>query len=232
MWNRTRASSLRASAALLSLAALSLSACSKDSTSPLVATSLSLVSGNSQSTTVGLAAAAPLIVSVADQNGSPLANATVTWAVASGGGTLSSTSTTTDSNGQAQITYTAATTAGTASVTATVDALSAVTFTMTLTPDVAAKIAIVSGDAQSATIGAIVPQPFVVAVTDQYGNAVPGVTVIWATDDDGTLSSSTTTTDALGQAQVTLTFGTTAATRSVTATVENLNSVVFSVSGS
>ncbi len=96
-----------------------------------VATQVQIVSGNTQSGTRGTALANPVIVRVVDQNGNAFAGATVTFAVASGGGTISPTTTTTGTNGQAQATWTLGSTAGANTITATAGSLTPVTFTAT-----------------------------------------------------------------------------------------------------
>ncbi|MFN8583662.1 MAG: hypothetical protein U0163_22125, partial [Gemmatimonadaceae bacterium] len=66
--------------ALLVTAALFVTACS-DSTNPSpVATSITTVSGASQSAVVGTALANPVVVQVNDQNGAVMAGVTVTFA--------------------------------------------------------------------------------------------------------------------------------------------------------
>src|SRR3989442_802766 len=69
-------------------------------------------------------------------------------------------------------------------------------------------IAIVSGDAQAAAPGQTAPQPLVIAVTDAHGMAVVGAQVSWGVvAGGGTSSAQTTTTDAMGHAQITYTLG-------------------------
>jgi hypothetical protein len=103
-----------------------------DGVQPPVATEISITGGNNQNVTTGQAAANPLVVTVLDQFDDPMAGVSVAWAVASGGGTLSGATSTTNAQGQAQINYTGGATAGPATVTATVTGLTAVTFTLTL----------------------------------------------------------------------------------------------------
>ena len=64
------------------------------------------ISGNNQRRTPGGTLANPFVVEVQDENGLALAGVTVTFAVVAGGGTLSTTSTTTDVDGRAQSTLT------------------------------------------------------------------------------------------------------------------------------
>src|ERR1041385_5081843 len=78
---------------------------------------------------VGTPVATPLTVVVKNAGGEAIPRASVTFAVTAGGGTLSTTSTTTDSLGRASTTWTLGPTAGTQTVTASVAA--------TVTPAVA-----------------------------------------------------------------------------------------------
>jgi uncharacterized protein (TIGR03437 family) len=82
------------------------------------AAGLQKVSGDAQTTIIGTAFPAPLVVAVVDSSGNPVQGATVTFQ-ATGGATLGSASTTTGANGQASTTVTAGATAGPIVVTVT-----------------------------------------------------------------------------------------------------------------
>ncbi len=101
-------------------------------------------------------------------------------------------------------------------VTATGVAQPSFTFTVRVVPNTNPLIWMiqkVSGDGQSAPRGTTLPQPFVVRVTDGFGNILSGVQVDWTIAFDpyplspGSLSATSTTTDAAGQASSTLTLG-------------------------
>ena len=96
-----------------------------------VVTTITMTSGTPQ-TVARNAASQPLTVTVRDQNGDPLSGRTVNWAVASGGGTLAATSSVTNAQGVATMTYTAGATVGTATVTASIGTLTPITFTITV----------------------------------------------------------------------------------------------------
>jgi uncharacterized protein (TIGR03437 family) len=90
------------------------------------ATGLQAISGNSQSAIVGTAFPAPLVVELVTGTGAnitPVAGATVTFAVTGGSASLSASSATTGSNGQASVTVTG-TAVGPVVVTATSDGFS------------------------------------------------------------------------------------------------------------
>src|SRR3954470_6134732 len=73
---------------------------------PTTSAVVTLVSGDAQKGPFDAALPAPLVVSVTNSSGAPLANTKVNWGVAAGGGKLSSASSMTDQSGQASITWT------------------------------------------------------------------------------------------------------------------------------
>jgi hypothetical protein len=89
-------------------------------------------------------------------------------------------------------------------------------------PNTPTAIAMVDGNAQTAGIGAALANPLVVAVTDQSGNAVEGVTVTWNAVGAGSVSAGTTQTGSDGHASVQRTLGTLAGEQTTTATVTGL----------
>ena len=92
---------------------------------------LSRVSGDQQQGAPGTTLPGPFVVSVLDQNGTPLAGAAVTFAVTAGDGTLSATTATTDANGRASSILTLGNLPGASTVTVSVAGLEPVTFTAT-----------------------------------------------------------------------------------------------------
>jgi hypothetical protein len=65
----------------------------------------------------------------------------------------------------------------------------------------------VSGDGQSALVGAELADPLVVRVTDGFGNPIPGVDIAWTVDAGGAVSDETTPTGSDGLASVRRTLG-------------------------
>ena len=192
-----------------------------------VARTLDKVSGDEQEDTAGAALAEPFVVEVRDQNGNPLAGATVNFAVTAGDGTLSATTATTDADGRAATTLTLGRTPGTNTVRATVAGLQPVTFTATgrAVPRTLVKL---SGDEQQAAAGAQLAEPLVVSVRDQNGAALPGAVVTFAVlGDGGTLSATADTTDAEGLASTTLTLAEELGTYRIVATAADLEPVTF-----
>jgi hypothetical protein len=109
-------------------------------------------------------------------------------------------------------------------LTAVSGALAGATSTaFTITAAAAAAIAADSGNAQSAPVITPVAQQLVARVTDAFGNPVNGVAVAWAvTGGGGSLSGTTTTTDANGRVRATWTLGGTPGANTVTATSGSL----------
>lgn len=87
----------------------------------------------------------------------------------------------------------------------------------------ATQIVMVSGNAQSATVGKALAAPLVVAVKDGTGNPVANFSVTFAvTLGGGTIATTTTKTNALGQASTRLTLGRNPGANRVTATATGL----------
>ena len=210
--------------------------------------SLTKVSGDSQEGPASTQLAAPFVVSVLDQAGSPLAGVAVTFSVTAGGGMLSSTTdanpctiesstssttATTDANGQAATRLTLGSEPGTNTVTATVAGLESVTFTATAAEQAMPhSLTKVCGDSQEGTAGILLAEPLVVLVSDEDSAAIAGVVVSFTvTAGGGTLSDTTATTNANGRAATRLTLGSEPGTNTVSATVEGLESGTFTATG-
>ena len=200
------------------------------------ATTISLVSGDSQAGSVGQPLLHPFVAVVTNTFGIPVAGTNVTFAVTNGGGSLSGTQGTTDSQGVAFTTLTLGATAGidNNSVTASVSGLSGSPVTFFASGRQAATINPLSGQNQTALTGARLANPFVVLVTDSGNFVVPGVTVTFAVAaGGGTLSSTSVITNAKGQAASFLTLGATAGFNTVTASSGSLGGspVTFTATG-
>jgi len=85
-------------------------------------------------------------------------------------------------------------------------------------PALPARIQAVSGDQQTGTVGSALTSPLVLEVQNGAGTPLSGVTVDWAASK-GTLSASSSSTDAEGRAQVEWTLATTPGQGQVVATV-------------
>ena len=204
------------------------------------ASSIAVSAGNNQSATAGTAVAVPPSAIVRDANSNPVAGVSVTFAVASGGGTVvPTTAITTDASGIAQVTtWTLGGIAGTNTLRATSAGLagSPVTFTATGTTGTATQIALNAGDKQSATVNTNVATPPSVVVRDAANNPVAGVSVTFAvTGGSGTVSpTGAVSTNASGIAAVTSwKLGTAAGPNTLTATAAGLagSPVTFTATG-
>jgi hypothetical protein len=168
--------------------------------------SLAVSSGNAQTGEVGAALANPIAVVVRDQDGNPVPDVTVNFSATSGGGQITPSSALTSRQGIASATWVLGTSAGQQAAQASVAALPAVTFSANATSQRASQIRIVSGDNQAVEVGAQVPEPLVVRVTDPYGNPVPGIAITFSiASGSGSLAASNGTSDASGLASTRVT---------------------------
>ena len=124
---------------------------------------------------------------------------------------MSETTATTDANGRAESTLTLGADPGINTVEVSVEGISQTEIfsaEATLPPPVPTTLSTVSDDNQTGLTGETLMDPFVVELHDQYGDPVEGVMVTFTLlGGDGALSTETTTTDANGQAETTLTLG-------------------------
>lgn len=221
-----------------------------------VAQNIAQTSGNNQIGGVSTTLATPLIATVRDFYGNPVAGTTVTFgfgAVPSGaaGNVLNPASAVTGANGQASTTLTLGSIAGAYNVTASAAPLagSPVTFVATATtggppppppppppPAFAAALQLTSGNLQSDTVGRVLANDFVITVLNQNGFPFAGATVQFAItsvpsgDTLASLSSDTVLSGVNGQAATRLTLGSKAGVYGVTVAVGALPPVTFSSS--
>lgn len=221
---RSRAVALAAAALVASLTA----ACGDDPASSTNPSSMTRVSGDSQTVAVGAVLPAPMVLRVLAENGNPLPGVTVSWTLAtSATGTLGSPTSTTGPNGETSMTFTAGTAAGSVSISASTGALVA-SFTHRVQAGAPSAIVRVSGDGAAGLVGAGIQ--LVVRATDSFGNPVSGVTVDWTSGGGGaTLSAASSTSDSAGLARVTLTLGATPGVYTATARSGTFAPVSFSV---
>ena len=174
--------------------------------SAAAATSVAKQAGDGQSAPVGSPVATPPAVIVKDAFNNPKPGASVTFAVASGGGTITGANQTTDAGGIAAVGSWTLGAAGTNTLTATVSGSgisgNPVTFTATATI-VAANVAVFVGNNQSGLVGYAVNIRPAVRVTDGVGGPVSGQSVTFAVaSGGGSVTSATVNTNSNGVAQV------------------------------
>jgi hypothetical protein len=152
----------------------------------------------------------PLVVRVTDANGNPVAGASVAWRCSYGGSAAPAVSVT-DVSGEARATWLLGPGAGAQAVEARVEGseAAAVQFSANAGVGAAARLEMVSGDNQEATVTRPLPEPIVVRVVDAPGNPLPGIKISWKLFyGGGTVAPPESMTDAQGYARATWTLGT------------------------
>ena len=197
------------------------------------ATTVTKVAGDLQTVASGTAVLAAPAVKVADQFGNGIAGVSVRFSVVQGGGTVSTPAVNTGADGIARAGgWTVGTTSGLNTVSAAVSGVgltgNPAIFSATGITGPAAILAKVTGDNQVSVPGGFLNIPLSVRLSDQFGNAVSGRTVLFAIGSGGgTLSGVTPFTTLDGTAILgSWTLGPAAGQQSVTASVGSLN-VVF-----
>lgn len=190
-------------------------------------THLTVVGGDAQSTPAGATLPQPIVVE-ADAVDGPVSGVTVHFDAGTSGARIAPDSAVSDAGGRVSVHIVLGTITGTQHFSATAPGLAAVALSATATA-VPVAIAKVSGDAQADSLGRTLA-PFVVKVTDAFGNAAPGATVAWSViGGTGSLAAATTTTDASGSASTAYTLSSTSRIDSVRAALAGTTaSVVFS----
>ena len=194
---------------------------SSDTSSLPTPSKLVKISGDNQTGLTGGVLANPFVVEVRDQYDAPLEGTSVTFTILTGGGTFSNLAPTTNANGQASSTLRLGAEAGTNTVEVSVKGISeTVTFAAEAIPPTLMSI---SGNNQSGAAGTALANPFVVEVRDGNGNPLAGVAVTFIVrTGSGTLTDAIATTDANGQAAITLRLGTEAGTNTVEVSIEGI----------
>ncbi len=213
-----------------------LAACSSDSSTatPSGPVVLSIADGDGQTATVGQAVSIGPAVR-ATRSGAAASGVTVTFVVASGGGSLSAASGVSDATGLARAgTWTLGTVSGTNALSATATGGSSLTFTATARAGNAATLTKVAGDAQTAIVGDVVSTRPSIRINDQFGNVVPGVAVSFAiTQGGGTIGGATTGTATSGTDGIATvpawTLGTAPGTNTLTASIGALPAATFTI---
>src|SRR5207302_1906912 len=187
-----------------------------------VATQIVINGGDGQQATTGTAVLTPPSVIVRDASNNPVqgvgvtfapasggGSVTVAWAAASGGGSVNPTSSVTDAAGYASTTRTLGPTPGTQTTTASAAGLTPVTFSVTAQVGGATQMAISGGQGQTDTVGQTLPVPLSVRVADALNNPVAGVTISWSVvDGGGSVNPLTSSTNSSGIASTSWTLGT------------------------
>lgn len=172
--------------------------------------SAAIAGGNTQAGTLGTKLPEKLSVKVVDSKNNPVEDTKVTWST-NGGGSVTGESTT-DAQGVAYAEWTLGS-SGTQTVTAMVVdedgiALQGSPLLFTANEAIPYSIQIASGNHQDGQLGKKLPAPLGAKITDDKGNALPGVKVQWAVSaGQGSLSAAESITGSNGIATVEWTLG-------------------------
>lgn len=190
---------------------------------------IEIVEGDGQAASVGTALAEPVVALVSDGQGRPVVGVPVAFAFDDGSdATVAPDTMVTGSDGEAAFQVMMGTRVGAVGAEVRVSpgggsgVLSAPVSLTALSAD-ANVLTEVSGDQQRASVGAPLPEPLVVRVTDGFGNPIAGVTITWTADAGGTLSDETTVTGPDGSASVERTLGPGAGTQHTLASAGGLS---------
>lgn len=193
---------------------------------------ITVVQGNGLSGRVGEALAEPLIVEVLDGVQRPVPGATVVVDLT--GAVAEPDTVSTDAQGRATAQITLGSQVGEAAGAVRVIAPEGpvaveATFAVMAVASSANGLAPVSGGDQTAAAGSALAEPLIVEVVDAFGNPIQGVPITWTPEGGGSVSETSTTTDAAGRTSVTRTLGPTAGPQSTLASSEGLagSPVVF-----
>lgn len=191
---------------------------------------IAINAGATQTGTVGAAAGTRPSVIARNALGAPVAGGAITFAVATGGGTVTGATQTTDASGIATVgSWVLGTVAGANSATASANGVqSTVTFNATAQADAPAKL-IVERQPVAGQSGLALTQQPIIAVQDQFSNVVTAdagraITAAITAGGDGTIGGVTTAATAAGKAtfaSIAIT-GAAAANRTLTFTTPGL----------
>ena len=166
------------------------------------AESIAIISGNNQTGLVSQPLAQPFVVEVMNSSGSPVSNWPVYFAVSAGGGTLSTDTTFTNSNGEAQTLLTLGAEAGTENnvVSATAPQSGSVDFLASANITAASTMTLTKGGNQAPSpAGQALPDSIQVRITDDSGGNVEGLAVTFEVAAGGGSINGTAAADTLKQ---------------------------------
>jgi hypothetical protein len=179
----------------------------------------------------------PLVVTLTDTGGNPLADATITFTSPLAGASATfrfGGQVTTDASGRAELRPYANSIAGTYTVWAHADGAMAMPFVLTNMAGAPAQLVTVLGTNQARKVGAAFPYPLTIEVRDNWGNLVEGAPVQFVAPTSGPTTrmagDGSTVTDDEGRAAVFATAGDMVGSYSVVAKVAGAPSVTFSLS--
>lgn len=194
--------------------------------------SLVVARGDNQAAEVAGPLPAPIAIEARDSRG-PAADVSVSFSVASGGGTVAPATAVSDTRGEVTFQWTLGPTAGSQTVTVTTSGAAAVTVNATGRPAAIAKLDTASVAFQYGVVGRPVNAAPVAKVADRFGNGIEGVPVTFTLSSSlGSLVNGNLNTDAAGLARLaSRTLGRTAGSQFVRAAATGLPDVQFTAFG-
>jgi large repetitive protein len=184
--------------------------------------------GDGQSAPAGSTLTKPIVVKVTDGLDRPVAGQAVAFAIDAGGGQVSPANAQTGDDGTASATWTLGNSAGQQRVKAQVsggDLL--VNFSASAVSGVGALLRLVSGDNQVAAVGSALADSLVVRVTDDNGNPVAGVDILWTVIGGGSISPASVLSGADGTAAAERVLGNASGPQTAQASSAGLSSITF-----
>ena len=183
---------------------------------------VAVVAGQAQQGVVGDAVQDSLIIKVTDFEGRPVAGQPIGTNLKNGG-QIEAAAPRTDDNGRLAFHWVLGTQAGTQTVEIGVGDSTGIShpavFTATAVPDAANGLQRAGGNGQVAEAGQLLPAMLAVTVTDQYGNGVSGIKVIWNPGAGG-VDPTSSSSDATGRAETAWTLGSGAGQQSLVAKLD------------
>jgi hypothetical protein len=190
---------------------------------------LSPAAGNNQSVYAGTTLSFQADVNDA-YLGTPMPNISVTCKDGGVGGTFSSGTLVTNSDGQASFSYTVPHKGQNITITCTNPGTTTATFSEIDVNGPATRAVTSSGNLQTGPVSTQLPTALVVQVLDQYSFGVPGASVTWSDGGaGGVFSSPSSTTNSLGKASTFYTTPGATGTYTITATTPGIAPAKFRV---
>ncbi|HWT16950.1 MAG TPA: autotransporter outer membrane beta-barrel domain-containing protein, partial [Patescibacteria group bacterium] len=160
------------------------------------------------------------------RGGTPLPNAAIHWEVMAGDATLTASDTQTDSSGRAQTSALFGAAAGTVIVHASHTAMSSQGTNIVVSTDFSvtvgapeARIIVVSGNAQTGSVGSLLDQPIVFRLESPSGEPISDAILQFSATGPGVLTQTSAITNAGGEAATQLRFGSTPGVVTVSASL-------------
>jgi hypothetical protein len=176
-----------------------------------VPAALELVTGGEQRAIAGAAVPQRIVVRVLSKRARPVANASVRFRAEDGAGMPDPSVGSTDADGRVRAAWTLGAMPGRQRLYISVDHVDSALVVVAEAEPVAANTRSAQiGDAPSASVGAILPDPVGLRLTDSTGRALADIPLAWVALDGGSINGAASRTDSLGEARARWTLGTTA----------------------